>query len=162
MLCQLVWDHKPETETERSSRWQLYHHTRHRKLSVLQLLRQPIAHSFGKDLRCLLWLLELTGFNTLRQRQNGHHFPDNIFKCISWIKMYEFQSRFHYSLFPRVQLTLFQHWFTGQAPSHYLIQWWPSLLTNICVTRPLTWWCHIASANQVIIGSDNGLSPDRH
>ena len=24
----------------------------------------------------------LTVFNTLRPRLNGHHFPDNIFKCI--------------------------------------------------------------------------------
>ena len=32
----------------------------------------------------------------------------NVF---SWIKMYEFRLRFHWSLFPRVQLTIFQHWF---------------------------------------------------
>ena len=32
----------------------------------------------------------------------------NVF---SWMKMYEFRLRFHWSLFPRVQLTIFQHWF---------------------------------------------------
>ena len=26
--------------------------------------------------------MQLTAFNTLRPRQNGRHFPDNIFKCI--------------------------------------------------------------------------------
>ena len=50
-------------------------------------------------------------FNTLRQRQNGHHFSDDVFKCFSWMKMYKFWLRFHWSLFPRVQLTIFQHLF---------------------------------------------------
>ena len=29
----------------------------------------------------------------------------------SWMKIFEFQLRFHWSLFPRVQLTICQHWF---------------------------------------------------
>ena len=46
-----------------------------------------------------------------------------------WMKMYEFRLRFHWILFPRVQLTIFHHWFrywlgAGQATSHYLNQWW--------------------------------------
>ena len=44
------------------------------------------------------------------QEKNGHHFPDDTFKCIS-LKMYDFRLRFHGSLFLRVQLTIFQHWF---------------------------------------------------
>ena len=44
-------------------------------------------------------------------------------------KMFEFQLEFHWSLFPRVQLTIFQHWFRQwlgavQATSRYLNQWW--------------------------------------
>ena len=35
--------------------------------------------------------------------------------------MSKFQLRFHWILFQRVQLTIFQHW---MAPSHYLNQWW--------------------------------------
>ena len=31
--------------------------------------------------------------------------------AFSWMKMYKFQLRFHWSLFPRVQLTIFHHWF---------------------------------------------------
>ena len=46
--------------------------------------------------------------NTLRPRQNGRHFADDIFK---WMKMFEFQLKFHWSLFLRVRLTIFQHWF---------------------------------------------------
>ena len=31
--------------------------------------------------------------------------------AFSWIKMFEFWLNFHWSLYPRVQLTMFQHWF---------------------------------------------------
>ena len=38
--------------------------------------------------------------------------------AFSWMKMYKFPLRFNWSLFPRVQLTIFQ------VLSHYLNQWW--------------------------------------
>ena len=49
--------------------------------------------------------------------------------AFSWMKIYEFRLKFHWSLFPRVQLTIFQHWFrqwlgADQATSHYMNQWW--------------------------------------
>ena len=31
--------------------------------------------------------------------------------AFSWMKILKFRLRFHWSLFPRVQLTIFQHWF---------------------------------------------------
>ena len=40
--------------------------------------------------------------NTLRLRQNGCHFPDDIFKCIFLMKMFEFRLRFLKNLFPMV------------------------------------------------------------
>ena len=44
-------------------------------------------------------------------------------------------------MFFGVELTISQHWFrwwlgAKQAANHYLKQWWRSLLTHICVTRP--------------------------
>ena len=48
--------------------------------------------------------------NILRPRQNGRHFPDYISNACSWIKMYEYRLRFHWSVFLRVKLTIFQHW----------------------------------------------------
>ena len=65
-----------------------------------------------------------------------HHFSNTF----SRMKMYEFQLRFHWSLFLRVKLTIFQHWFRlwlgdVQATSHYLNQWL-SLPTHICITQP--------------------------
>ena len=49
--------------------------------------------------------------------------------AFSWMKMLEFQLKFHWSLFLRIQLTILKHWFrqwlgTDQAPSHYLNKWW--------------------------------------
>ena len=49
--------------------------------------------------------------------------------AFSWMEMYEFLLRFHWSLFPRFKLTILQHWFqwwlgADQATSHYLNQWW--------------------------------------
>ena len=47
--------------------------------------------------------------------------------AFSWMKIYEFRLSCHWSLFVRVQLTIFQHWFrqwlgADQATSHYLNQ----------------------------------------
>ena len=47
----------------------------------------------------------LRSLNSLRPRQN-----DDIFTCISWMKMYQLRLQFLWSLFLRVQLTIFQHW----------------------------------------------------
>ena len=49
--------------------------------------------------------------------------------AFSWMKMFEYRLKFHWSLFLRVQLTISQHWFrwwlgSDQATSHYLDQWW--------------------------------------
>ena len=62
------------------------------------------------------------------------------FSAFSWMKMYEFRLRFHWSLFLSFKLTISQHWFrlwlgAVQATSHYLNQWCYDLLTHKCVTR---------------------------
>ena len=56
-------------------------------------------------------------------------FQTTFLHAFSWMKMYKFRLRFHWSLFPRVKLTIFQHWFrlwlgADQATSHFLNQWW--------------------------------------
>ena len=74
----------------------------------------------------------------------------------SWMKMYEFRLKFHWSFFLMVQLTIYQHWFrywwlADQETSHYLNQSWHSPPTHTCVTRPqwvkhssqaFSWWRH--------------------
>ena len=64
--------------------------------------------------------------------------------AFSWMKMYEFWLRFHWSLFLRVQLTVFQHWFrlwlgTGQGTSYYRNQWW-LIYWCIFVSLDLNWF----------------------
>ena len=81
-------------------------------------------------------------FNTLRPRINGHHFLDNIFK---WMKMYEFGLIFHWSLYLRVQLTIFQHWFR-----YWAIEDQAENLNS--TARPY---------DQQAFSPDNGLSPGR-
>ena len=49
--------------------------------------------------------------------------------AFSWMKMFEFRLKFHWSLFLRVQLAIIQHWFrwwlgADQVTSHYLNHWW--------------------------------------
>ena len=68
-------------------------------------------------------------FNTLRRRQMDAISQTTFSNAFSWMKMFEFRLKFHWSLFPRVQLTIFQQWFRWwlgavQATSHYLNQWW--------------------------------------
>ena len=48
--------------------------------------------------------------------------------AFSWMRMLWFRLKFHWSLFLRFELTIFQHWFglwlgAYQATSHYLNQW---------------------------------------
>ena len=70
------------------------------------------------------------GLNTLRPRQDGRHFSDDVLSnAFSWMKMYEFRLRFDWILFLGFQLTIFQQWLrfwlgAVQATSHYLNQWW--------------------------------------
>ena len=53
------------------------------------------------------------------------------------MKTFEFQIKFHWHVFLRVWLMINHHWFrwwvfAEQGTSHYLNQWWHSLLTHMC------------------------------
>ena len=39
------------------------------------------------------------------------HLHTTFSNAFSWMKLYKFRLTFHWSLFPRVQSTIFQHWF---------------------------------------------------
>ena len=96
--------------------------------------------------------------NSLRPRRNGRHFPENIFIFLER-KMYEFRLQFHWSLFLRVQFTIFQHRFkywlcTDQATSPYLNQWWLEY-------RRIYASLGFSQLNWVVIGSGNVWSPDQ-
>ena len=74
-----------------------------------------------------------------------------VSNAFSLMKMYQFRLKFHWSLFPGVQLTIFQYWFrlwlgVDQATSHYLNQWW------------LVYWCINASLhhNDLTVQNEKG------
>ena len=65
-------------------------------------------------------------------------FQKTFSNAFSWMKMYKFLLKFHWSVFPGVQLAIFHHWFrqwlgANQVTIHYLNQWW------------LVYWCIYAS-----------------
>ena len=81
----------------------------------------------------------------------------------SSMKMFELRLKFHWSLFPRVQSTIFQHLFrywlgAVQATSHYLNQWW---LVYRCIYASLglnelnAELCFFKNYEYVIIFHDN-------
>ena len=82
------------------------------------------------------------GLNTLRPRQMDAISQTTFSNAFSWMKMFEFRLKFHWSLFPWVQLTIFQSamvqimaWCRpGDKPLSEPMM--VSLLTHICVTRP--------------------------
>ena len=68
--------------------------------------------------------------NTLRLKQNGCHFSDDIWNIFSWVNIY-INLRFHLSVFQMVQFTIFQHYSSigtnnGLSPErrHCLTQLW--------------------------------------
>ena len=83
-------------------------------------------------------------------RQNGFNFPGDIFKCIFVNKSFVFWSDVHRSLFPRVQTTKSQHWFSCSTPSHLLNQadpvrdylFWPKF-TKFSVLCAASYYTHI-------------------
>ena len=66
---------------------------------------------------------------TLRPGQNWRHYADDIFNCIFLNENVWIPIKISLKFVPKVQLTIFQHWFrwwlgADQATSHYLNQWW--------------------------------------
>ena len=84
--------------------------------------------------------------------------------AFSVMKMFKFQLKFHWRLFPRVQLPKLQHWFrywlgAVQATSHYLNQWWSRLVMHKCVTQSQwgknIWACFMGCSVYALQTCDN-------
>ena len=100
----------------------------------------------------IFWLQHHTHLTHWGRDKMAAIFQMTFSNAFSWMKMFKFRLRFHWSLFPRVQLTIFQHWFrkwlgTDQATSHYLNQCW------------LVYWCIYASLglNELIEWPSEGI-----
>ena len=65
--------------------------------------------------------------NTMRPRQNGRHFTDNLFKCIFM------NEKVNWSLFLRLKLTIFHRWPGDKPLSEPMMVRLPR---HICITWP--------------------------
>ena len=79
--------------------------------------------------------------NTLRLRQNGRHFANDLFKRIFVNEKVRIFVQISLKFILECPINNNQHWFrwwlgAKKATSHYLNQWWSSLLMHIWVTRP--------------------------
>ena len=72
------------------------------------------------------------GINTLRPIKICCNFAMTFSHACSWMKIYQFHLRFHWSLFLRLELTIFQHWFNIGSLSAMMV----SLLMHISVIGP--------------------------
>ena len=102
----------------------------------------PRTKASGAELWCFLWSAPVSDGHPILHKDPlanvlTHWGRDKIdaisqttfSNTFSWMKIFEFRLKFHWSLFPRVRLTIFQHWFRWwlgavQATGHYLNQWW--------------------------------------
>ena len=81
---------------------QIYTHT-HTHLYACGANDREIAF-----MSCGLYIMLLTHWG----RDKMDALPQTTFwSAFSWMKTFEFRLKFHLSLFPRVQLIIFQHWF---------------------------------------------------
>ena len=141
---------------------------RYFKQSTLKRINeQRFFYSVYSNMRWMVSVDSSVSNTVTPQCHNNEHIGrdkmDAIFQttcsnAFHWIKMYRFQLRFHWSLLPRVQLTIFQRWFrewfgAGQATTHYLNQW---LLVywRISASSGLTW--------QVTSHHRHGVTNHRH
>ena len=65
--------------------------------------------------------------------------------ALSWMKMYEFQLKFHCNLFLRLELTISQDWFRWPGDKPLSEPMLVSLMTHILVTRPQ--WVKVAATS---------------
>ena len=69
-------------------------------------------HMASPSTTALRWSnLEYSGLKQWGRDKMATIFQATVSNAFSWVKIYWFRLRFHSSLFPRVQLTIFQHWF---------------------------------------------------
>ena len=101
-------------------------------LRAISQVLMNLFHNMASEMKLFKLLPHLPGANELTHwgRDKMDTISQTTFSsALSWMKMLEFRLKFHWNMFLRVQLTIFQHWFrqwlgAGQATSHYLNQWW--------------------------------------
>ena len=89
-------------------------------------------------------------------------FQTKFSNAFSWMKMFEFRLRFHWSLFPRVQLTIFHDWASSRRQA---IIWtmMVSLPTYICLSASMNYdrhKCSVLNYPSILYGNADFFSSD--
>ena len=105
-----------------------------------------LCNSKERFMETNIWGVTNIWLDTLRPRQHGHHFAEDIFKWIFLMKMHEFSLRFHWNLFLRFKLTTFQH---GLDNGLAQTRWQAIIWTNDAWFTDAN-MCHSASFSLVI------------
>ena len=96
--------------------WNVYAHGHSFSTTDLGFLKLCISGSAISHIPGIVLPLVLFFYNTgltHRGRAKMAAIFQTIFSnAFSWMKMYKFRWRFHWTLFPMIQLTISQHWFT--------------------------------------------------
>ena len=116
-ISQLPWPilQQPELQISRqSSDWKGKQWPQNESLWKLHglFLGRCVCHfkcaNFKHTLRIYIWSIVLTHWGRDKMDAISQTTSSSAF---SWMKMFEFRLKFQWSLFPRAQLTIFQHWF---------------------------------------------------
>ena len=76
----------------------------HKTYTLSHLHRQAKWREWGRK-------LSLLGLTHWGRDKMAAILQTTFSNAFSWMKIYKFRLRFHWSLFPRVQLTIYPHWF---------------------------------------------------
>ena len=150
--------------------------------SILGLGQHSLSHGLMADTwtNVTLWSARSCGINLTHWGQDkmAAIFQTTFWNALSWMNVYRFLLRFHWSLFPGVQITIFQHWFrwwlgASQVTSLYLSQWWlvywhiyASLIPNELIMRrssssaPVTYWCSYWLSPETVYFPHMAQGPD--
>ena len=74
------------------------------QVSSINFFREWVSNNLAMD-------QQTADLNSSPQGQNGRLFADDIFRCIFVNEIFQLRLKFHWSLFPRVQLTIIHHCF---------------------------------------------------
>ena len=81
------------------------------KFLLIRQINTDISHTASKFYEALAWGACKPKCLTHWGRNKNTAILRTFSNVFSWMKMYEFWLKFHWILFLRVQLTIFQHWF---------------------------------------------------
>ena len=111
LQCNVISHWLVHTQNDPWGCWTNFHHrvvcSYYGTVDILQntWCIHPTTCHWGWDMGCVLWVLTHWGRDKM-----AAIVQTTFSNGFSWMKMYEFRLTFLWSLFPRVQLTIFQQW----------------------------------------------------